>query len=396
MSFGVVSFLCQAVVISLSGVLAPGPMTAATLAAGAKRRHAGAWMAVGHGLVELPLMGLILVGAGALLQNKAFGIGVGMIGGIALLLMGATMLMSLGRAGGETQKPRTSAPLWTGIVLTGANPYFLLWWTTVGLALATRAVELGVAALALFAVVHWLCDLVWLEVLSVASHKGAALMGKTIQQVIVLVCSAAMGIFGAWFVVDAFHGIAAAQAAPAIVATTAPATVPATAPAVPRNDIPGLANFAKVSDGLYRGEQPTAEGIKRLTAMGIKTVVNLRSFHSDRDLLQGTGLRYAHIYCKTWHPEDEDVVKFLKIMRDPANRPVFVHCQQGADRTGTMVAVYRMVEQGWSIDDAVKEMNAFGSHPIWKEISEYLAHFDAAAMRKKVEQAPKVPVEGPQ
>src|SRR5262245_26418809 len=79
---------------------------------------------------------------------------------------------------------------------------------------------------------------------------------------------------------------------------------------LPRDDLPGLENFARVSEELYRGAQPTAEGMQELARLGIKTVVDLRSFHSDRDELRGTGLRYAHIPCKAWHPEEEDVVRF--------------------------------------------------------------------------------------
>jgi protein tyrosine/serine phosphatase len=182
----------------------------------------------------------------------------------------------------------------------------------------------------------------------------------------------------------------APEPAPATTRPSAPATRPGTrapttyASSQPRNDIPGLPNFAKVSDSLYRGAQPTAEGFDRLKRMGVKTVVNLRSFSSDRSDLKGTGLRYAHIYCKAWHPEDEDTLDFLKIMSDPANHPVFVHCQKGADRTGCVVAVYRVVEQGWSMEDAVKEMHQFGFHPVWTEISKYLKRFDAAKVRKKV------------
>ena len=71
-----------------------------------------------------------------------------------------------------------------GIILTGANPYFLVWWATVGLALTTQAVELGLLAFALFSVVHWLCDLVWLEALSLASHKGTELLGGRVQRIV--------------------------------------------------------------------------------------------------------------------------------------------------------------------------------------------------------------------
>ena len=156
-----------------------------------------------------------------------------------------------------------------------------------------------------------------------------------------------------------------------------------------RADLPGVSNFAQVSEALYRGEQPTAEGMHELADLGIKTVVNLRSFHSDRDELRGTGLRYAHIACKTWHPEEEDVVRFLSILRDPANQPVFVHCQYGSDRTGMMVACYRIVEQGWTPERAAEELSRFGFHEFWDGIRKFLAKLDRAAIERRVEKAPR-------
>ncbi|MHC4325718.1 MAG: fused DSP-PTPase phosphatase/NAD kinase-like protein, partial [Planctomycetota bacterium] len=121
-----------------------------------------------------------------------------------------------------------------------------------------------------------------------------------------------------------------------------------------RIELPGLPNFHKVSDDLYRGAQPTAEGMKQLEKLGVKTVVNLRSVHSDRDELEGTGLAYEHIKMTAWKTEDKDVVRFLKIVTDSNQTPVFVHCQHGADRTGMMNAVYRIAVQGWSKDQAIK------------------------------------------
>jgi threonine/homoserine/homoserine lactone efflux protein len=201
------TFLLEAAAISLSGVLAPGPVTAATLAAGAGRRHAGAWIAVGHGIVEFPLMLLIMAGAGVVLTAKAFRVGVGLAGGAMLLLMAGMMLLSLRRQA-RARGPRSSgSPIWTGVALTGGNPYFLLWWATVGLALATRAIDLGILAFALFAVVHWLCDLVWLETLSLASNKGVGLLGPRSQRAILVICSAAMAVFGVLFLVDALTGV---------------------------------------------------------------------------------------------------------------------------------------------------------------------------------------------
>jgi protein tyrosine/serine phosphatase len=164
--------------------------------------------------------------------------------------------------------------------------------------------------------------------------------------------------------------------------------------AQPRQDVPGVGNFAKISEALYRGEQPTAEGMAELKKMGVKTVVNLRAFHSDRDELKGLGLNYVHINCKAWHPEDEDVARFLKIVNMPENQPVFVHCQHGSDRTGLMVAAYRMVEQGWSAGDAVAEIRNFGFHEIFQNIITHLEKWDVDAIRVKAREvkAPKIRV----
>ena len=156
----------------------------------------------------------------------------------------------------------------------------------------------------------------------------------------------------------------------------------------PRSDLPGLPNFAKVSDTLYRGAQPTREGFLALKGMGVKTVVSLRMLHSDRGMLEGTGLQYLRIEAKAWHPEDEDTARVLKIIEDPKNQPVFVHCQHGADRTGALIAAYRIVEEGWTTDEAAAELPNFGYHPIWTEVMSYLKSFDRASMQSKVAKAP--------
>jgi protein tyrosine phosphatase (PTP) superfamily phosphohydrolase (DUF442 family) len=141
-----------------------------------------------------------------------------------------------------------------------------------------------------------------------------------------------------------------------------------------RIELPGLLNLHKVSDDLYRGAQPTAEGMKQLEKLGIKTVVNLRSMHSDRNEMKGTTLSYEHINMTTWNVEDKDIVRFLQIVTDPNRTPVFVHCQHGADRTGTMCAIYRIAVKGWSKDEAIEEMTkgGFGYHSIWQNLPKYI------------------------
>ena len=135
----------------------------------------------------------------------------------------------------------------------------------------------------------------------------------------------------------------------------------------------GVPNLYQVSDTLYRSAQPSGIGIQNLTNLGIRTVVNLRTFHADPSLVS-TNLLFEHIYMKTWHPEREDAVRFLQIVTDPKRTPVLVHCQYGADRTGTMCALYRIVVQGWSKKDAVREMTdgGFGFHDLWRNLPDWI------------------------
>jgi len=202
-------FLLSAVAISLSGVMAPGPITAAALAAGARSRHAGALIALGHAVVEMPLILLLVVGVGGFLESSAVRAGIGLAGGAVLLIMGTQLLLGFRKAQAHWEAPIQQHLLVTGIVLTGANPYFLVWWATVGLALATKAGEFGALALLVFAIVHWLCDLGWLEVLSVVGHKGTQVFGRRAQLVVAAVCAAVLLGFGLKFLYDASVGIVA-------------------------------------------------------------------------------------------------------------------------------------------------------------------------------------------
>jgi protein tyrosine/serine phosphatase len=132
----------------------------------------------------------------------------------------------------------------------------------------------------------------------------------------------------------------------------------------------GLPNLHKVSEELYRGAQPTAEGMKELKKLGIKTVINLRAFHSDQDEIGETELDYVHIPILAWHLKEEHVIQFLKLVTDKSRTPVFVHCMQGADRTGAMSAIYRIVIEGWPKKEAIEEMTkgGFGFHKILKNL----------------------------
>ncbi|MBI4651347.1 dual specificity protein phosphatase family protein [Candidatus Desantisbacteria bacterium] len=156
---------------------------------------------------------------------------------------------------------------------------------------------------------------------------------------------------------------------------------------MPRNDIPGLTNFAQVSKCLYRGAQPDKKGFEELSKMGIKTIINLRANHSDIKMLKGLNLKYINIPINTWDLTDEHAVKFLKIINNSDYQPVFVHCQHGSDRTGSMVAIYRMFIEGWTHEEALKELPDFGYHKIWKNLVKYLKNLDLNKLRKKLKTA---------
>jgi protein tyrosine/serine phosphatase len=152
-----------------------------------------------------------------------------------------------------------------------------------------------------------------------------------------------------------------------------------------RIEKPGLPNLCRVSDDLYRGAQPTAEGFRQLKAMGVRTVINLRSLYNDRERIAGTGLGYEEIPMVPWHAENEDVVRFLRLVADRSRAPFFVHCYYGADRTGMLCAVYRIVIQGWTKDEAIAEMTqgGFGFHAIWENLVDYLRKLDVEKLKRR-------------
>jgi protein tyrosine/serine phosphatase len=148
---------------------------------------------------------------------------------------------------------------------------------------------------------------------------------------------------------------------------------------------PGLPNFYEVTTNFYRGAQPTAQGIAELKAMGVKTILNLRSFHSDIALIANGELKLARLHMKPWHAEDEDVVKFLKIAGNTNSLPMFVHCQRGADRTGLVCAVYRIAACGWTKEQAITEMKdgGFAFNSGLKNLVAYIEQADIETLKKR-------------
>ena len=140
-------------------------------------------------------------------------------------------------------------------------------------------------------------------------------------------------------------------------------------------DVRGVAYAAEVAPGLYRGGRPSAEGVAWLKSMGIKTVLNLRHYHGDteKEQVESAGLRYERIALGSSDaPRAEQVARFLEIVRDPTLRPLYVHCKHGVDRTGAMMSVYRMEEEGWSNLEAFAEMKFFDANLIWQDLRNFV------------------------
>jgi len=153
----------------------------------------------------------------------------------------------------------------------------------------------------------------------------------------------------------------------------------------------GVKNLNRVTPQLFRSAQPDAAGMREIEKLGVRTVINLRDLSDDKDETHGTKLRLRRIKMDTWHIEDEDIVRVLAMLRRKGDGPFLVHCRHGSDRTGVACAMFRIVEQGWSREDAIREMKdgGFGFHPLWKNIPRYLAKVDVAKIRRGVDAAGK-------
>ena len=171
----------------------------------------------------------------------------------------------------------------------------------------------------------------------------------------------------------------------------AQAPTPEAAAAAPARDarwavplkLEGVPNLHRLTDELYRSEQPTAEGFRNLEKLGIRTVINLRYFNSDEDEAKGTGLKLHRVKILTWRAGDDHVIEVMRLLRDKQNGPFLIHCQHGADRTGLMSAMYRMLEQNWTAQEALDELidGGYGFHSVWQNIKRYVLSADVARLR---------------
>jgi protein tyrosine/serine phosphatase len=150
----------------------------------------------------------------------------------------------------------------------------------------------------------------------------------------------------------------------------------------------GAPNLHRVTPLFYRSAQPLKAGFPALLRdLGIKTVVSLRAFHSDKKFSPGTDLKLVSVPINTWDIDRPDVVRALAEIEVASKRgAVLLHCQHGADRTGLITALYRMLHQGWTHEKALDEMRngSFGYHAVWGNIPRFLRKVDVAKLRASV------------
>ncbi len=147
--------------------------------------------------------------------------------------------------------------------------------------------------------------------------------------------------------------------------------------AVDPNNLP---NFHKVTENLYRGAEPTKEGIAKLKNLGFKTVIDMgngvEDSRNERSWVESAGMKYVNIHLHNWlKSKHGDIDAILREIESSGNYPVFLHCKRGRDRTGTVVAIYRMKHEGWLPAQAMAEAKkyGFGWHQFWMKdfVSDY-------------------------
>lgn len=195
-------------VISISGVVMPGPVFAAAVVSAREDVYSGAKVALGHAVVEFPTIFLVAFGLSALMGGELARIVVGIVGGVMLLAMAYEMFtldvddedMTGGRGRGLVQG---RDPLASGVLTTMANPYFFLWWATIGATLVLAALAFGVLGLLVFAIVHWAVDLLWLTFVGYSVNRTRELWRGRGYRLLFAGCAALLVVFGIWFLASA-------------------------------------------------------------------------------------------------------------------------------------------------------------------------------------------------
>ncbi|MEI6797756.1 MAG: tyrosine-protein phosphatase [Pseudomonadota bacterium] len=154
--------------------------------------------------------------------------------------------------------------------------------------------------------------------------------------------------------------------------------------------VPGLPNLYRLSDQIYRAAQPDSDGFRALQDMGVRSVLSLRQTIEDAPLARGSALILARVAMKSRYVGESNGARVVQAMRELhaalQRGPVLVHCHHGADRTGLICALWRILYQGWSRQSAIDEVieGGYGFHPIWSNILRYVRSVDLVDLRDRI------------
>ncbi len=194
-------FLLSVIFVSLSGVMMPGPVFAVTVAKGYRNKIAGALIALGHGVIEFPLMFLIYFGFTWFFASSTVQKVMSFVGGLILIYMGVQTFRAQKKTGEEYEGSGHNSVV-AGALATSANPYFFLWWATIGATLITNASIFGFIGFLLFALTHWSCDLLWNTFVSATVFKSRRFWTERVHKMVFGFCFIVLTGFGAWFIVS--------------------------------------------------------------------------------------------------------------------------------------------------------------------------------------------------
>jgi threonine/homoserine/homoserine lactone efflux protein len=189
-------------VIALSGALMPGPLLTITLSESAKRGFlAGPLIVLGHGILELVLVFLLLLGLAPIFRNDHVIGSVGVVGAVVLIWMSVAMIRSLPSLSleGICKDGKSINPVWAGILMSVANPYWTIWWATIGFGYILYSIELGPMGVAAFFGGHILADLAWYAAVSFTVAHGRRFMSDRIYRGVIACCALALLGFGIYF-----------------------------------------------------------------------------------------------------------------------------------------------------------------------------------------------------
>jgi threonine/homoserine/homoserine lactone efflux protein len=191
-------FLSTVVLISLSGVASPGPLTAVTVAKGLQNKYSGVLVSIGHGIVELPLIFLIYFGFTKIFYFPLLKTLIGLIGGIILIFLGITIF----KTKEVSQTDLSYGAMFSGVIATISNPYFFIWWLTIGNSLILTSINFSKLAIIIFSIVHLLCDFIWYTFLSVFVYKTKSFFHQKVYKIITTICGILLILFGIFFIIN--------------------------------------------------------------------------------------------------------------------------------------------------------------------------------------------------